>query len=240
MRDANAQIWDANATAAELLAKCQARDIALQANAGHLDIDAPAGELLPELLQALRTRKAELLELLAGDPQDLQAHGDAAGPVTAGSDPQDSGADFPPVIMGPTFDRTEREPLQVRGVDTHFLAHGWQDGSQDPAAAPQATAGPRPRAAVPVAIEWPAAAADFALLLAPDDLPPAPFNLNPWTAVQDAAKFLRWLRADIRRGPSGPRAFYGALQSDLLALQRFALQAADDRQRRETRKAGEA
>ena len=43
--------------------------------------------------------------------------------------------------------------------------------------------------------------------------------------VKDRAKMLRWLRADILRGPSGPRAFYGALQRNLLELQRFALQA---------------
>lgn len=86
----------------------------------------------------------------------------------------------------------------------------------------------RPRSAVPVAVEWPAAAADFVLLLAPDDLPPVPFKLNPWTQVTNAANFLRSLRADILRGPSGPRAFYGALQADLLALQRLVLQAAEN------------
>ncbi len=46
----------------------------------------------------------------------------------------------------------------------------------------------------------------------------------------DVAKMLRSLRADILRGPSGPRAFYGALQADLLALQSFALQAARNRE----------
>ena len=34
-------------TAAELLAECHARRIALQAHGGQLDIDAPAGELTP-------------------------------------------------------------------------------------------------------------------------------------------------------------------------------------------------
>jgi hypothetical protein len=86
-------------------------------------------------------------------------------------------------------------------------------------------AAPRPRSAVQVAVEWPGAAADFVLLLAPDDLPPVPFKLNPWTEVRDAVKFLRSLRADIKRGPGGPRAFYGAVQADLLELQRFALAA---------------
>jgi hypothetical protein len=94
-----------------------------------------------------------------------------------------------------------------------------------------AAAAPRPRPAVPVAVEWPAAAADFALLLAVDDLPPVPYRSNAWTETRDAGKLLRWLRADILRGPGGPRAFYGALQADLRELQRFALQAADNRQR---------
>ena len=155
-------------TAVELLAECQARQIDLQAHGGQLDIDAPAGALTEELLERLRTHKAELLQRL----QPPDAHGDAGQDVAA-------------------------------------------------------VAAPRPRSAVPVAVEWPAAAADFVLLLAPDDLPPVPFRLNPWREVRDAERLLRSLRADILRGPSGPRAFYGALQADLLALQRFALQAHD-------------
>jgi len=68
---------------------------------------------------------------------------------------------------------------------------------------------------------WPAdvaALADFALLLSVDDLSPVPFEFGPAETVVDAAKFLRWLQADARRGPSGPRARYGALQSDLQRL----------------------
>ena len=81
-----------------------------------------------------------------------------------------------------------------------------------------------------MAVEWPTEAADFCLLLATDDLPPVPFKLNPWTEVRDRAKFLRWLQTDARRGPSGPRAFYGAMQRDLQDLKRFALQEANKRQ----------
>lgn len=99
---------------------------------------------------------------------------------------------------------------------------------RDPDLQPQILS-PRMRPATPVAVEWPAAAADFCLLLTPDDLPPFPFRLNPWTVVQNASNFLRWLQADTRRGPSGPRAFYGALQRDLQDLQWFALEAADKR-----------
>ncbi|MCR9293451.1 MAG: hypothetical protein NXI32_12075 [bacterium] len=76
---------------------------------------------------------------------------------------------------------------------------------------------------VSVSVEWPAAAADFCLLLTPEDLPPVPFMLNAWTEVRDADKKLRSLRADIIRGPNSPRAFYGALQADLLELRRFVL-----------------
>jgi len=66
--------------------------------------------------------------------------------------------------------------------------------------------------------DWPAALADFVLLLAPDDLPVVPFELNPWTTIVDRTKFLRWLQADIRRGHTGPRARLGTLQTDLRHL----------------------
>jgi len=102
--------------------------------------------------------------------------------------------------------------------------HG--DAGQDLAAV--AAPRPRPQSAVPVPVEWPAAAANFCLLLTADDLPAVPFRLDAWTEVRDADKMLRSLRADVLRGPGGPRAFYGALQADLLALQRFALQAAEN------------
>lgn len=69
-------------TALELLAECHARQINLQALGGQLDIDAPAGELTPELLQRLRDCKAELLAMLqalgADGPQDLPG-GDPLG-----------------------------------------------------------------------------------------------------------------------------------------------------------------
>ena len=123
---------------------------------------------------------------------------------------------------------TMLQPQDLPGGDPLGDAGG-ADGPQPLAAAPQATTGPRTRAAAPVAVEWPAAGADFALLLAPDDLPRPPFKPNAWTEVRDAGRFLAWLQADIRRGPAGPRAFYGALQADLQALQRFALRAVDDR-----------
>lgn len=228
----------------------KARGIVLEAGpGGKIRFDAPAGTFTPELRAAVAEHRAELLELLAAGPhgsQDLQpqaSNGDAAGPVTAGSDPSDAGPSGTDRLAGQALPGAD--PLgAARSQDAHGdagQAHGdagGADGPQEPATVRQATAGPRMRPAVPVAVEWPAAAADFALLLAVDDLPPVPFRLNAWTVVQDAAKFLRWLQADARRGPIGPRAFYGALQADVQALQRFALQAADDQQRSETRKAG--
>ncbi|MEO8495286.1 MAG: hypothetical protein ABI614_09460 [Planctomycetota bacterium] len=69
--------------------------------------------------------------------------------------------------------------------------------------------------------DWPAdvaALADFVLLLSVDDLPAAPFDDGPAATVVDAAKYLRWLQADVRRGPNGPRARYGAIQDDLRRL----------------------
>ena len=86
-------------------------------------------------------------------------------------------------------------------------------------------AAPRTQPTDPVPVQWPGAAADFVLLLTPDDLPPVPFRLNAWTEVKDAGKMLGRLQADILRGPSGPRAFYGALQRDLEELRRFAVGA---------------
>jgi len=51
---------------------------------------------------------------------------------------------------------------------------------------------------------WPkdvAVLVDFVLLLSVDDLPPAPFDFGSGATVVDAAMFLRWLQADVRRGP---------------------------------------
>jgi hypothetical protein len=151
----------------------------------------------------------ELLQALRAHKAELLA--------LLASGPQDAGL----VTAAPSVTAGGPQPLGADGPQDH--PHG--DAGQ--ALRPQAP--PRPRSAVPVAVEWPAAAADFCLLLTVDDLPPVPFRLNAWTEVRDAGKMLRWLRADVLRGPSGPRAFYGALQRDLQDLQRFALRAAENR-----------
>ena len=76
--------------------------------------------------------------------------------------------------------------------------------------------------------DWPAALADFVLLLAPDDLPAEPFELNPWATIVDRTRFLKSLQADIRRGPTGPRARHGVLQADLRHLRQRLRDVAQD------------
>jgi len=67
-------------------------------------------------------------------------------------------------------------------------------------------------------VEWPAALADFCLLLAPDDLPSVPFKLDLATTVVDGRRYLQALQTEIRSGPSGPRARRGILQDELQRL----------------------
>lgn len=187
-------------SAAELLAECQARDIDLHAHGGQLDIDAPAGAMTDELLQRLRHAKPEVLAMLDDGDGSKRDEREA-------------------IVCADTAPAAEVDAALQAAIDGfEKLYRG--DAGQDIAA-------PRPRSAVSRPVEWPGAAADFCLLLAPDDLPPAPFRLNGWTEVRDAEKLLRSLRADILRGPGGPRARYGALQADLEELQRFALAAHD-------------
>jgi hypothetical protein len=72
--------------------------------------------------------------------------------------------------------------------------------------------------------EWPAstgAAIDYVLLLTPEDMPPAPFDLRQGSVVVDAGKFLRAVQADIRTGPRGPRA--GTVHDDVQRLRDLAL-----------------
>lgn len=199
---------------AELLTDLQALGVVLAADGDRLRFH-PRGKVTPDLLAQLRDCKAELLSMLQpgysgngyGTPSEPEENGGCVA-VASVADPRDAVA-VP--RARPTGDGSQP-----------------QDNRQPLALA--AAAAPRPRFAVRVAVEWPGPAADFVLLLAPDDLPPVPFRLNAWTEVRDAAKMLRWLRKGIQRGPSGSRARYGALQRDLEELQRFALAASDRRQ----------
>lgn len=66
---------------------------------------------------------------------------------------------------------------------------------------------------------WPAALADFVLLLSPGDLPATPFEFGgPHCIVTDRRKFLTWLKSDVRRGAEGARARFGAIQTDIERL----------------------
>lgn len=95
----------------------------------------------------------------------------------------------------------------------------------EPAFQPVESAAPEPTPAVnppklqPVT-SWPAAAADFVLLLTPDDLPSDPKSYGPECVRIDRRKYLRSLKSDVLLGPNGPRARYGAVQNELLLLTR--------------------
>ena len=48
--------------------------------------------------------------------------------------------------------------------------------------------------------------------------PPRPFQLQPGVVIAHPSRYWEYLRGDIAAGPGGPRAHYGALQSDLRKL----------------------
>ncbi len=73
------------------------------------------------------------------------------------------------------------------------------------------------------ATPWPDAAADFVLLLAPDDLPDVPFRLNGRATVHDAGRFLCHLRQCIRLGIASPGE-----RQDIADLRRVAMAAAGE------------
>jgi len=53
-------------------------------------------------------------------------------------------------------------------------------------------------------------------------LPRAPFELKLGVTICDSQKYLKSLKEDIDEGPTGPRSLFGALQDDLINLQRVA------------------
>jgi hypothetical protein len=59
---------------------------------------------------------------------------------------------------------------------------------------------------------------DWALTLKPEDLPSAPWKLRSCVTTTDNEKFLTSLQRDIRKGPTSPRAKYGALQEDVIKI----------------------
>lgn len=88
----------------------------------------------------------------------------------------------------------------------------------------------QPRSAPPAApsTPWPAALADFALLLTADDLPPCPFAFGPASRVADRGRFLTALQADVRAGADGPRGRLGGVQADLVRLRAMLIGAAQN------------
>lgn len=109
---------------------------------------------------------------------------------------------------------------------------------QEPAAAPAAQASEsavdvEPAPPITMATTWPAAAADFLLLLTADDLPEDPRAYGQECVQVDRQLYLTAMKRDIRKGPSGPRARYGALQDDILSLRKVlvAPQASEASQR---------
>jgi hypothetical protein len=67
---------------------------------------------------------------------------------------------------------------------------------------------------------WPPELAPFVtfLELGGEALPTSPFHLRPGEFVREPAAWLAMLRADVARGPAGPRARYDSLQADLRRL----------------------
>lgn len=175
----------------DLLAECQSHGIRLLPDGdGRLTIDAPQDALTPDVLARLKAHKADLLAMLRPAPDLTPVNQSDAAAAPRGS------ADAP---GGP-------------GIAVGDFAGERADETEH---VPQ-------RRLTPRGGDWPAdlaAAADFALLLSPEDLPATPFDFGgPHCTVVDGGKFLSSLQADVRRGPAGPRAMYGAIQGDLRRL----------------------
>lgn len=115
-----------------------------------------------------------------------------------------------PSFSSPSLAVETHEPSQVEACFP-LVASSVRKGTP----ATHNTEQPKPCAS---AVPWPAAIADFVLLLTPDDLPSVPFVLRLGVTVVDASRFLESLKRDIATGPEGPRAMYGGIQSDLGCL----------------------
>jgi len=180
--------WGGSMTATALLHDLQALGVTLQADGDRLRFH-PRDAVTPEMLEQLREHKAELLEMLRQSDAQHQALGDPRAVWLAAVEELDGAPLFPGGLLE-----------AMRRADVRC---GWTE--------------PRRLTARPAkpASDWPGELADFALLLTADDLPAVPFTLQPGVTVLSAERFLTWLQADIRRGPLGPRARYGALQGDM-------------------------
>jgi hypothetical protein len=218
-------------TAAELLADCHARRIDLQAHGGQLDIDAPAGELTPELLARLRDAKPELLAMLASGPQDLQPQ-EPDLPAAVPTDDDHDAAGWTEYTCRST--KSARcHPCRPSGVDvplpgpcpTCSSLERWQDAAgslhcptcrpPDPRAAEWRQRVAAARARHPVAKTWPLPGADDVLRLTPDDLPPVPWHFGGLDCY-DNGRLLNELRIDLTViGRGGVNHRSGRLRRDI-------------------------
>ncbi len=205
---------------------------------GRIRSEAPPDAFLPELRQAAVDNRDAIIRFLAnGDADPGLADDDPPALICPRCDSSRIGQGRQwrwcmdcETRIGPAGDRRdlpEIDGARVIEPPGQTVTDSDADQGGDSSSSQQHLATRRPDPRAPVPIDWPVAAADFCLLLAPGDIPLAPFNLNDWTVVEDAERFLRSLQADIRRGPSGPRAFYGSLQSELIGLQQLALRWAE-------------
>lgn len=65
---------------------------------------------------------------------------------------------------------------------------------------------------------WTGETAEHAAWFLASESPTEPFKLKPGVTVARPAPYWRQMRADVMAGPTGPRAFYGAIQDDLQCL----------------------
>ena len=131
------------------------------------------------------------------------------------------------VVRGPrSAERLAKEQLSRKSEIIRLLHSGDGNTNRSNPAKTRIVSPPQLEQATKVggaSIHWPAALADFVLLLVPGDLPAPPFLITPAVQIVSRERFLNWLKADIYRGPTGPRARWGALQSDLQRLRDLLL-----------------
>lgn len=108
----------------------------------------------------------------------------------------------------------EEEAVETRSPDVTRSTEHENANTTLPHPQPQT---PVPRQSTPP-LPWPHDAADFCLLLTPDDLPEPPVPISPGVTLVNRERFLVWLKRDILLGEDSPRARWGALQRDLVRL----------------------
>lgn len=98
---------------------------------------------------------------------------------------------------------------------------GHRGRDRRPIAAASVQSDPQPRKA-PTPKRWPEDIAGLVKRLPgleAGDLPQAPFKLQPWTTITNAAVWLESIQREVERGTSSARARMGTLQDDLRFLE---------------------